>query len=169
MHTCPHATLICACTFWFECLINIVFARLSTSMLLWLQCLDESTCMENGWCLDTCMLGSRTSWNFDLPIYTPEWASTLEGSDVGYIPELPNNLVEQHICPHLLQSCDPLVKAVIDDIIPKCVLCGYLTRVRWFVSSTPNYASFRVVKYVLRVFRGCRHMGWVENKVRTKI
>ena len=64
------------------------------------------------------------SWNFDSPVYTSDWASTLEGFNVAYIPELPNNLVVQHIHLHL-QSCDPFINVVIDDIIPKCVLYGY--------------------------------------------
>ena len=149
--------------------LHIVFAQLHKSMLLWFQCLDESTCEANGRYHDTCMLGSGTSWNFDLPVYTSKWASPWRTlmlfTSLNYLTTWWCNIFARIYCNLAIHLLEPSLMTSF----PSVYVVGIKHEWRWFVSSTPNYASFRAVKYVLRVFRGCKHMGWFENKVRTKI
>lgn len=74
------------------------------------------------------------------------------------------NIFSHVLCIHVIH----FVRHVFDDVIPMCVLRGINNKWRWFVSSTPNYASFCTVKPMFKVFRGHRHRGWFENKVFSK-
>lgn len=109
------------------------------------------------------------SWNFVLPKHEFNMKYTLDQDPiVAYIPDLPKNLVVEHIISCLLAACDPLVRRVSSDVSPMCNLRCLNHEWGWFISSTPNYAFVRVVEHCFRSFRGCRHRKWFDQKVFSK-
>lgn len=109
----------------------------------------------------------RMSWNFDLPVYALYGHTPLRTimllTFVNYPMTWWCNIFSNAFCNlaiHLLELS--LIMSFPCDALP-----GISREWRWFVASTPNYASFHVVKH-LRVFWGRRHKIWLENKVWTK-
>lgn len=94
-----------------------------------------------------------------------EWALIREDPKVVYIHGVLNNLAvfSRVLCIHVIHL---LIMSPMTSF--QCAYFAILTASEDGLSSPlphpPNYASFCVVKHMLRVFRGCRHWSLFETK-----
>lgn len=118
---------------------------------------------------DISLVGTNmASWNFVLPNRDPNTKHTIEDLNIAHILVFPKIWLWRifalvlwlHVtlwlgpCSMMCCSCANSVDLIVNG--------------DGFVSSTPNFASFCVVKHCLRDFWSCRHRWWFDQKTFSK-